>query len=213
LLTLDSLSLAAVAAGSFAIGKPLTCNGRNLAYRKETFQAVNGFKQIQHLISGDDDLFLHLVRQQTDWKFRYAIDPETVVRSKAPGDFNQLANQRTRHASKGRHYQRWLQLSLVAVYLFNLLLLVLLLLSLLGFGLFRLWLASWLMKSFAEFMLLYRFADIFHNKKALSVFPVAMLVHVPYVVIFGLRGQVGKFQWKDATFKTTVDDPDGNIAE
>jgi len=52
LMTLDSLSLAAMAAGSFGLSKPLTCNGRNLAYRKETYQSVDGFKEILHCFQG-----------------------------------------------------------------------------------------------------------------------------------------------------------------
>lgn len=204
LLTLDSLSLAAVAAGSFGLGKPLTCNGRNLAYRKETFKSVDGFKEIRNLISGDDDLFLHLVTRKTSWKARYAIDDQTVVPSQVPGSLKQFANQRIRHASKGRYYSTGLKLSLVLVYLFNLLLLALLPVSLFETSLLLPWIICWLVKSFSEFMLVYRFADIFNYKKALKLFPLAMLLHVPYVVIFGLWGQFGKFQWKEDTFKSTA---------
>lgn len=204
LVTLDSLSLAAVAAGSFGLGKPLTCNGRNLAYRKAAFQAIDGFKAIQHLISGDDDLLLHQLRQKTDWQFRYAIDPETIVRSKAPPDFRHLANQRIRHASKGRYYSSWLKLSLAAVYLFNLILLALVPILFFVSKLFWLWLTALLIKSFSELLLLARFAEIYKYKKALSIFLLAILLHVPYVVIFGLWGQVGKFQWKEDTFQATT---------
>jgi cellulose synthase/poly-beta-1,6-N-acetylglucosamine synthase-like glycosyltransferase len=204
LLTLDSLSLAAVAAGSFGLGKPLTCNGRNLAYRKETFKSVDGFKEIQNLISGDDDLFLHLVTRKTSWKARYAIDDRTIVPSQIPGSLKKFANQRIRHASKGRYYSIGLKLSLVLAYLFNLLLLILLPISLFETSLLMPWLICWLAKSLSEFMLVYRFADIFKFKRALNLFPLAMLLHVPYVVIFGLWGQFGKFQWKEDTFKSTA---------
>ncbi len=204
LLTLDSLALAAVAAGSFGLSKPLTCNGRNLAYRKATFQSVNGFKEIQNLISGDDDLFLHLVSKRTKWKVRYAVDNQTIVPSQVLSNFKQFAHQRIRHASKGRYYSTGLKLSLVLVYLFNLLLLVLMPVSLIISRLFLTWLICWLTKSFSEFRLVYRFAAIFNYKKALNLFPLAMLLHVPYVVIFGLWGQFGKFQWKEDTFKSTA---------
>ena len=204
LFTLDSLSLAALAAGSFGLGKPLTCNGRNLAYRKETFKSVDGFKEIQNLISGDDDLFLHLVTRKTSWKARYAINNQTIVPSQIPGSLKQFANQRIRHASKGRHYSIGLKLLLLLVYLFNLLLLVLLPISLFETSLLLPWLICWLAKSLSEFMLVYGFADIFKFKRALNLFPLAMLLHVPYVVIFGLWGQFGKFQWKEDTFKSTA---------
>ena len=201
LLTLDSFSLAAVAAGSFGLKKPLTCNGRNLAYRKETFQSVNGFTQIQNLISGDDDLLLHLVSQKTNWKVRYAIDGQTMVRSKVPSGFKQFANQRIRHASKGRYYSNWLKFLLAGVYLFNLILLIMLAVSSFIPKIFLIWLLCWLLKSSSEFLLISQFAKLFNFKKVLTVFPLAMVLHLPYVVIFGLWGQVGKFHWKQGTFR------------
>ncbi len=199
LMTLDSLSLAAVAAGSFGIGKPLTCNGRNLGYRKETFQSVGGFNEILHLISGDDDLLLHLVSQKTAWKLRYAIEPDAIVRSGVPANYKHFANQRIRHASKGRYYSPGLKLLLVGIYVFNLCLVVLAPVSLFKPDAFVVWLACWLAKSFAEFVLIYRTAGLFKFKKSLLVFPLAMVLHPFYVVIFGLWGQVGKFRWKDDT--------------
>ncbi len=200
LFTLDSLSLAAVAAGGFGLGRPLTCSGRNLGYRKETFHEVGGFKEIQHFISGDDDLLLHLVSSRTKWTMRYAASPGAIVRSKAPSGFRQFANQRVRHASKGRHYSAWLKLSLAGVYVLNLNLLLLFLLSLTFSKFLLYWLGLILMKSAPEFLLIFRVAAIFNYKKVLNVFPLAILLHVPYVVIFGLWGQLGKFRWKDETF-------------
>lgn len=200
LFTLDSLSLAAVAAGGFGLGRPLTCSGRNLAYRKETFREVGGFKEIQHFVSGDDDLLLHLVSSRTRWKMQYAASPGAIVRSKAPSSFRQFANQRIRHASKGRHYSAWLILCLAGVYLLNLNLLLLFLLSLTFSKFLLYWLGLLLVKSAPEFLLIFRVAAIFNYKKVLNVFPLAMLLHVPYVVIFGLWGQLGKFRWKDETF-------------
>jgi cellulose synthase/poly-beta-1,6-N-acetylglucosamine synthase-like glycosyltransferase len=200
LFTLDSLTLSAVAAGSFGMGKPLTCNGRNLAYRRETFDAVGGFKKIYKIVSGDDDLFLHLVRQQTSWKFRYAMDRESIVHSKAPETFKQFMNQRVRHASKGRHYPAWFTIVLAAVYLLNLNLLLLIPVSFFNNFAFVVLLACLLIKSLGEFILIYRIADLFGYKKILAVFPLAAILHPFYVIIFGLWGQLGKFHWKDETF-------------
>ncbi|HEX9973198.1 MAG TPA: glycosyltransferase [bacterium] len=200
LFTLDSLTLAAVAAGSFGLGKPLTCNGRNLAYRRATFDAVGGFRQIYKFVSGDDDLFLHLVRQQTSWKFRYAMDRHSLVHSKVPGAFKDFMNQRVRHASKGRHYSTWFAMILAAVYLLNLNLLILIPVSFFNSDAFVTLLGCLLIKSLGEFILIYRIADLFGYKKILIIFPLAMILHPFYIVIFGLWGQFGKFHWKDETF-------------
>ncbi len=203
-VTLDSLSLAAVAAGSFGLGKPLTCNGRNLAYRKQSFKDVGGFEDIKHFISGDDDLFLHLITDKTNWEVRYAMDRRAVVPSHFTFDLNQFANQRTRHASKGRHYSAWLTLSLTGVYFFNLLLLVLFPFSIIYYQFFIWWLILFGLKSGSEFLFLYQTAKKLYQKKILLIFPLAEVVHLFYVVIFGLWGQFGKFKWKDETFASQV---------
>lgn len=202
LMTLDSMALAAVAAGSFGLGNPITCNGRNLGYRKAAFQSVNGFQEIQNFVSGDDDLLLHLVRTKTNWKARYSIDQQTFVQSKIPENFQQFANQRIRHASKGRYYSFWLKLALVMVYLLNLNLIILMPVAILSMSSLIPWLCCWLTKSLSEFFLIYRIAHLFNYKKALIVFPIAMLLHPFYVVIFGLWGQLGKFYWKDSRHST-----------
>ncbi|MDZ7357373.1 MAG: glycosyltransferase [candidate division KSB1 bacterium] len=204
LLKLDSLSLAAVAAGSFGLNKPLTCNGRNLGYRKETFNSVAGFKQIQHLVSGDDDLFLHLVTRQTNWSVRYSIDRTTTVITRPPQGWRQFANQRIRHASKGRHYSLQLKALLISIYLLNLCLLAWLPVSCFYSNFLWLPFVCWLAKSLAEFQLIYRFAAILDDRRALTIFPLAMILHIPYVVIFGLWGQLGKFSWKEERFKATT---------
>ncbi len=197
LISLDSLSLAAVAAGSAALGKPLTCNGRNLAYRKQVFEQVNGFEAIKGFISGDDDLFLHLVTSQTDWKIRYAFNPGALVYSAAAENFQHFANQRIRHASKGFFYASWLTLSLVVVYIYNLLLVGLLPVSLFIPEFFASWLTAFGLKFCCEFLLLFKMARRFRVGNFLTAYPVAALLHPLYVTVFGLWAQIGKVKWKD----------------
>ena len=196
LLTLDSISLAALTASSFQTGKPLTVSGRNLAYRKKIFEEVNGFQKMKHHISGEEDLFLHKVVEETSWKLRYALDPIAIVKTRIPNNFRQFANQRIRHASKARFYSTWLKLFLAGIYLFNLLLIMLLLISIFIPKIFILWFSATIIKSISEFLFLFRFAAIFNYKKVFFVFPLAVLLHPFYVVIFGMWAQFGKFEWK-----------------
>jgi len=200
LITLDSLSLAALAAGSFGAGFPLTCNARNLAFRKSAYLQIGGYEEIGQLVSGDDDLFLHLLRQKTDWRMRYAIETEAVVPSNPPTNFKTFINQRIRHASKGRYYSLGMKLGLAAVYLFNVALFISFLLSFWNTYYLLLFAISFLLKSFTEFLLIQKMAAIIFYKKYLKYFPLAALLHIPYIVIFGLWGQLGKFSWKGELF-------------
>ena len=103
-LALDNLSKAFVAAGAAGWNIGLTCTGRNLAYRKRVFEEVNGFSEIEHSLSGDDDLFLQTVMKRTSWKITYSLNPETAVPSAAPRDLKSYIKQKRRHVSAGKHY-------------------------------------------------------------------------------------------------------------
>lgn len=204
LLALDALSLASVAAGSFGAGFPLTCNARNLAYRREVFKQVGGFSQINHMVSGDDDLFLHLIKNKTDWQVRYNIDKNSIVVSIPPKNFDQFSNQRKRHASKGKHYSWRLKAGLIVVYLYNLSFLLLLALSFVNLTYLYALIINFSIKSITEYTLINRAAKIFNRSRYLKYFPVAAMIHIPYVVIFGLWGQVGKFSWKGEQFQAKL---------
>lgn len=205
LMMLDSLSLACVAAGSFGAAMPLTCNGRNLAYRKQVYEQVDGFSRIGHLISGDDDLFLHQVRQRTDWKVRYAIDSRTIVPTPPPPNLAAFLNQRIRHASKGKHYSAQLKGALILIYLLNCYIFFGLPIAIfISYKLFLAIIICLLIKASAEFFLLKAGATIFHKNNMLCIFPIGAVLHIPYVVIFGALGFWGKFKWKGETFQAKM---------
>ena len=91
-------------AGAIGMNLAWLCTGRNLAYRRSVFEQVGGFERIKMSVSGDDDLFLQLVRRQTQWNIRYATSPESVVRTAPPGSFAEFVTQRTRHFSAGKYF-------------------------------------------------------------------------------------------------------------
>jgi cellulose synthase/poly-beta-1,6-N-acetylglucosamine synthase-like glycosyltransferase len=53
---LDFLSLQGITAASVYAGAHSMCNGANLAYKKTAFYEVDGFKNADHIASGDDML-------------------------------------------------------------------------------------------------------------------------------------------------------------
>ncbi len=190
LLALDSLALAAVAAGTCGWNAAATCNGRNLAYRKRTFEEVGGFAKINRHLSGDDDLLLGLV-QKTAWKIRYADDPSLIVPTRRVESLGRFIRQRLRHASKGFSYGPVKTGALMVVYLYHLLLLAS------PFTTAPLTAASALIiKIGADFLLLHRFAARMRRTAFLSVLLPAELLYVPYVVIFGALGPFIHTSWK-----------------
>ncbi|MFC1569043.1 glycosyltransferase, partial [bacterium] len=97
----DFLMLMAAAQGTANLGWAWAASGQNLAYRKSVYDQVQGFSKIGHRISGDDVLFLQLVRKTTDWKVRFASSNDAHNYTKAERTVSAFFNQRKRWASNG----------------------------------------------------------------------------------------------------------------
>jgi biofilm PGA synthesis N-glycosyltransferase PgaC len=88
---------------SFALNRKAYMGvGRNLAYRKSLFFSVKGFASHNHIISGDDDLFVNETADQKNTAV--CIDPEAFVYSDPKEDFNSWYRQKTRHLHTGKYY-------------------------------------------------------------------------------------------------------------
>ena len=85
------------------MGKPFMGVGRNLAYRKELFFKHKGFASHQHIMSGDDDLFVNEAATSTNTAIQ--IDPAAFVFTDAKKTFSSWSNQKSRHMSTGKFYK------------------------------------------------------------------------------------------------------------
>ncbi|HQG46714.1 MAG TPA: hypothetical protein PLG50_13730, partial [bacterium] len=65
----------------------------------------------------------------------------------------------------------------------------------------RPWMA-WAGKSMAELLLLIRFAKPMRRLQFLGIFPLAELLHVGYVVLFGALGPLSRIHWKENAAST-----------
>ncbi|HEY0680137.1 MAG TPA: glycosyltransferase [Chitinophagaceae bacterium] len=89
---------------SFAIaGIPYMGVGRNLSYKKGLFFKVKGFSSINHIPSGDDDLFINKVANRKNT--RVIIDKDAIVLSEPKKSFREWFSQKTRHYSTARYYK------------------------------------------------------------------------------------------------------------
>lgn len=192
LIALEALSLAALAAGCSGWGRPATCTGRNLAYRKTVYEQVGGFRDIAGFISGDDDLFLKLVLKQ-NLRVRYALAPELAVPTYLPPSARHFIRQRLRHASKGFHYGPVMTGVLFSAWMFNFLLLASLFTSYRRQGMIL-----WAIKAVSELPLLLAFAGKMKRLACFTVWPIAAVAHVFYVVLFGALGPFCRVSWKES---------------
>ena len=84
-------------------GKPYMGVGRNLAYKKNLFFRNKGFSSINHIPSGDDDLFINMVATKDNTAV--VIDPEAFTLSKPKETWKDWRRQKNRHYSTGKFYK------------------------------------------------------------------------------------------------------------
>ena len=89
---------------SYALaGVPYMGVGRNLAYRKALFFRNKGFSSINHIPSGDDDLFINQVANKRNTAV--VLDPESFTFSAPKQTWKEWKRQKNRHYSTGKYYK------------------------------------------------------------------------------------------------------------
>ncbi len=204
MLALDYFAMASVAAASAGLNFPLSCSGGNLAYRREVYLQLGGFKTFGNWVSGDDDFFLEKVRDKTTWKIIYSTDSKSFVPTAPPQNLNEFMHQRIRYASKGRHYSLPVTISLLGVYFLNLLVMCGPLFLLFKPQVMSIWFAAFLGKIMAEYSFLALGRKIFSFQFNSFVFLFTSLLHPIYIVLAGFFGQFMPFQWKQKRYSAKV---------
>ena len=89
---------------SYALaGVPYMGVGRNLSYKKSLFLRSKGFSSINHIPSGDDDLFINKVANRNNTAV--VIDPDAVTRSIPRTTWKGWLRQKSRHYSTAKFYK------------------------------------------------------------------------------------------------------------
>ncbi|MCY3682672.1 MAG: glycosyltransferase [Gemmatimonadetes bacterium] len=194
LLSLQALIVSTLAAGSAGIGFPLTCSGRNMAYRRKAFDEVNGFNNVGHIIGGDDVLLMRQIAQKSMWKIRFNTDADAFVPSASHPD--NLINRQVRYQSKTIHYGIPTLILALAVYIFHVILATLPILFWVNVELFYVVGSCLGIKIIADAIFLLLGSIRFKSPKLLLWFPVLEILIIPYIVIICALGTFSPFKWK-----------------
>ncbi|HMG08962.1 MAG TPA: glycosyltransferase [Mucilaginibacter sp.] len=92
--TLEFGYLIGIGAAFIGNGRASTCNGANFAYRKDVFYEVGGFKGIDDLASGDDELLLQKVAERYPGKIGFLKQTEAIVYTHAKHTLQEFMQQR-----------------------------------------------------------------------------------------------------------------------
>jgi len=89
---------------SYALaGVPYMGVGRNLSYKKDIFLRNKGFTSINHIPSGDDDLFINKVANKKNTEV--VLDPEAITLSQPKTSFSSWMKQKQRHYTTAKYYK------------------------------------------------------------------------------------------------------------
>jgi cellulose synthase/poly-beta-1,6-N-acetylglucosamine synthase-like glycosyltransferase len=99
----DCMTIALQYLGMAIRGIPYMGVGRNLAYRRSLFFERKGFGSFNHVISGDDDLFVN--SNANPYNTAVEFRPGTHTRSVACSSFSSWVLQKKRHLTTGPYYK------------------------------------------------------------------------------------------------------------
>jgi len=210
--SLDFMTLQGITGASVHKKFHSMCNGANLAYTKEAFIAVNGFKGIDNIASGDDMLLMHKIYNQFPNNIEYLKSREVIVTTNPVSTIQEFFNQRIRWASKADQFDdKRIFIVLIIVYFLNVLMMVLPIVALISnrsisimniqLSMFNFYASLLLIKTIFELFFLYPVAKFFNQTKLLWWFPIAQPFHIVYTVIAGWLGKFGKYTWKERSVK------------
>jgi cellulose synthase/poly-beta-1,6-N-acetylglucosamine synthase-like glycosyltransferase len=200
--SLEFLYLIGLGASTIGNNKPSTCNGANLAYERDAFYEVGGFKGIDDLASGDDELLLHKMAARYDNKIGFLKNYDAVVFTQAKPNLAEFIQQRKRWASKSTRYKNKSIIVLgVFVWLFNLSIVLNLLAGLFIAAFLKVALIQLLLKITIEFIFLWDVTKFAKRRELLSILPILNLMHIIYIIFIGVAGNSGKYNWKGRMVK------------
>jgi cellulose synthase/poly-beta-1,6-N-acetylglucosamine synthase-like glycosyltransferase len=197
---LEFLSLITTAAGLIGSGRPIICNGANLAYRKDAFVAVGGFGKDGS--SNDDESLMNRMILRKIGKIIFAPESDAVITTRSSNTITSFLRQRIRWANKRGHYEdKSILITLISLYLFFLSLALAVFLIPLEHQLLLPAIIAVMGKAFVDYFALRSGARLFLQRVPIFYFLIAEILHVPYIVVAAAIGQVSSMQWKGRTIR------------
>lgn len=194
LQSLDMLFLIDAAAGAIGMNVPVSCLGRNLAYRKFILDDID-YPGMEYTIT-EDAALVQAVARDTDWDISVVYDKGAVVSTLAEESVKQFLSQRIRWILGGRATRSWTQIPLHAIFLFHLCLAI-------SFPLmffvrsFPITLFSILIKATLDFIRCWRVCKAFDRTDLLKLFLPYEVFMVFYSALTGLSSIfIREIRWK-----------------
>jgi cellulose synthase/poly-beta-1,6-N-acetylglucosamine synthase-like glycosyltransferase len=199
---LDFLILQAITGATVRAQWHAMNNGANFGFRKDAFEAVEGYQGIDEIASGDDMLLMQKLVDQYPNGYVYLKNQNAMVETVVEPDWKSFIRQRIRWASKaGRYSNRGIQAILLGVYVLNVLLLCLLLVALVQPDYWGIFLLALLLKTGIEWPFVASATNFFGKNSLQFWLWILQPLHITYIVSTAMLGWVSSYQWKDRTVR------------
>jgi cellulose synthase/poly-beta-1,6-N-acetylglucosamine synthase-like glycosyltransferase len=200
--SLEFYSLIATGAAFIGNGHASTCNGANLAYRKDVFYEVGGFNGIDDLASGDDELLLQKVAVRFPGRIGFLKLFDAVVFTHAKPNLTEFLQQRRRWASKSVKYKdKKIVALVVGLWLFYISVLLNFCASFFNKCFFDVFAIQFILIFILEFILLWPVTSFFNRRRLMTLLIITIPLYVVYIVYIGMIGNKGKYLWKGRMVK------------
>ncbi len=193
---LDLLGLVGTGAGSFYYRRAVMCSGANLAYSRELYLETRSYDPGKAVASGDD-MFLMIGARKLGKKLCQLVAWEAIVSTGSARTLGEFIRQRIRWGSKTVHYgMPDIQLLALLVTATNMLVLLLPIFIFIFPGAWPWLMSSFLLKTAADFAVLYTVTGYTGQKKSLWMFLPVTLVHYISQLVILAGSLVARSTWK-----------------
>jgi cellulose synthase/poly-beta-1,6-N-acetylglucosamine synthase-like glycosyltransferase len=200
--SLDFAILQGITTASVSAGFHTMANGANMGYLRTVFEEVKGFEGIDAIASGDDMLLFQKIKAVYPNKIAAAYSTESIVTTATEPTLQKFIHQRIRWASKVRLYEDKKMFGvLVLVYLLNVTMLVLMLMSWMSDVHLLICFLFLFLKTLVEWRFVKAVLQFFGMPQLMRWFAVSQPFHILYTVVSGSFGQFGGYQWKGRRVK------------
>lgn len=97
---IDFIYLLFIASGTINLGKPVSCIGNNMSFRKKAYEETGGFEKLPFSVT-EDFLLLNSVHKLKKYEVIYPLNKDSLVISKPSESIKELFHQKKRWAVGG----------------------------------------------------------------------------------------------------------------
>lgn len=181
---------------------PGNCNGANIAYEKAVFNEVGGYKGIDDIASGDDELLLHKIMAIYPNQITFLKSKDALVQTAAKETWAEFIAQRRRWASKATRYKsKYLTAIALGIFVVSLALLIAIPVAVFVPALWTTILICFALKMPFDMFFGGMIAVFFGKGKFIPYGFLVIPIHPIYFILVGILAQRKQYEWKGRMVK------------